>query len=108
MLVKARPTLKGLMVVIALIGVGTGAMIRPNKFWALVLPVFLLTMLLTAILGFLIRRGPKRAYWVGFALFGWAYLVPILYWQDETVNDSMSINAMIRRPIFGFIEIVAV
>ena len=32
-LVKSLPTLKGLMVVIAVIGVGIGALIRPNKFW---------------------------------------------------------------------------
>src|SRR5262245_46227742 len=58
LLLKRRQwTLKGLMIAIALIGVGLAALVRPSKGWTLVLPLFLLIMELTAILGVVLRRG---------------------------------------------------
>ena len=76
----------------------------------LVLPVFLVTMLLTAILGFLIRRGPKRAYWVGFAVFGWAYFIPIFFWGSDFTNDPIpiSIKHVINTPLAVLFEIILV
>jgi hypothetical protein len=35
-------------------------------------------MLCTSILGAFFRRGPDRAFWLGFAVFGWAYFVVAL------------------------------
>ena len=72
---KRRITLKSVMIAIVVIGVGLAAMVRPNMLWALVLSVFHFTILLSAILGMLYRRGLKRAYWTGFAVFGWAYYI---------------------------------
>ena len=69
---RRRPTLKSLMIAIIVIGLGLAALVRPNDLWALTLPIVLLTMLLTAIPAAFFRRGPKRAFWTGFALFGWA------------------------------------
>ena len=82
-------TLKGSMIAIAVIGVGMAALVRPNKLWAFVLPPLSMTMYLTSILGLLFRRGPRRAYWAGFALFGWAYLILnlVLFREPET-NSS--------------------
>jgi hypothetical protein len=85
-------TLKGLMIAIVMIGVGIAALVRPTKLWAIVLPFLLLTLCLTAILGLVFRRGPKRAFWVGFAVFGWTYfvLILVLSWRFDFVNSGVS------------------
>ncbi len=71
-------TLKGLMIAIVVIGIGLAALVQPSILWAMILSFLLWTLSLTAILGILFRRGPRRAYWVGFALFAWAFL--FLFW----------------------------
>lgn len=64
-------TLMGLVLVI---GVGIAALKFPSQFLAASLFMLTLGVLSTAILGVAFSRGPKRAWWSGFALFGWGYL----------------------------------
>jgi hypothetical protein len=71
------------MIAVAVIGAGAAALVKPNRAWALVLLALFQIALLTAILGLLLRRGPRRTWWVGFALFGWAYLIPAFFLPDE-------------------------
>jgi hypothetical protein len=105
MLLKRRPTLKGLMIAIAVIGVGIAAVILSNKFWAFVLPIFYMTTLLTAILGSLFRRGRERAYWIGFALFGGAYATYFLR-QDNFLIGNTSFKDIINQPVSFLIKLV--
>lgn len=105
-----RPTVKGLMFIVAVIGVAIAALIRPIKLWAIVLPLFQLTLCLTAILGSLFRRGPKRAFWVGFAVFGWAYfiLTVVFFWQHDVVNSPMSFPRAVGESlaiVIGFLMV---
>lgn len=102
-------TLKRLMIDVAVIGVGVAALLRPNKGWAVALPVLFLTMLLTAILGVLVRRGHGRASWVGVALFGWAYLIPIYFWhEDILISTPMSTKRILKQPLVELLDIVMV
>jgi hypothetical protein len=106
---RGHLTLKRLMIVVAVIGVGVAALFRPTKGWAVALPVLFLTMLLTAILGIWLRRGHERAYWVGFALFGWAYLIPVYLWhEDIIINDPMSTKRIVKRPLVELLDIVMI
>ena len=98
------------MVIVAVIGVAIAALIHPIKLWAIVLPIFQLTLCLTAVLGSLFRRGPKRAFWVGFALFGWAYfiLTVVLFWQHDVVNSPMSFPRAVGESlaiVIGFLMV---
>jgi hypothetical protein len=65
---KAKPTILGLMGLIAFVAVGLAAARSNDELWAAV--VFALTMfaLCTASLVAIYRRGA----WAGFAVFGWA------------------------------------
>jgi hypothetical protein len=103
-----RPTVKGLMVIVAVIGVAIAALIRPYKFWAIVLSLLQVTLCLTAVLGLVFRRGPERAFWIGFALFGWAYfiLTVVLFWQHDVVNSPMSFPRAVGESlvvVYGFL-----
>lgn len=110
-MISPRPTVKGLMVKIALIGVALAALLRPIKLWGIVLPLLQVTLCLTAILGLLFRRSPKRPYWIGFALFGWAYfiLTLVLFSQHDFVNSPMSFPRIVGESlatVIGFLMIL--
>jgi hypothetical protein len=67
-------TLFGLVTIVAL---GCAALRSPSELWASSLFTFTIVVLLAAILRAILRRGPARAFWIGFALFGWGYLLLI-------------------------------
>lgn len=72
---RPRFTIGGLLGIVAFVAVAFAALRHPTDAWdSGVFGVTLLT-LLTSILLEVHRREERRAYWLGFALFGWAYLV---------------------------------
>jgi hypothetical protein len=68
-------TIAGLMVMILLIGIALGALRRPSYLAAAFLFSAALVILTTSILGVLYTRGSARAFWSGFAIGGWMYLL---------------------------------
>jgi hypothetical protein len=92
------------MVVIALVGTIVAALVRPNQGWAIVLPPIFLTLLLTALLGVLLRRGSKRAFWVGVALFGWAYMA-LLAFSDDLPSRS-ALGQVLNFPLAATLDIL--
>jgi hypothetical protein len=98
-------TLKGLMIAIVLIGVGIAALVRPIKLWAMVLALLQLTMCLTAILGLVFRRGPERASWTGFAVFGWGYLILLIVvtWGSAFVNSPFSFTQTLGESVVNLL-----
>jgi hypothetical protein len=65
---KAKPTILGLMGLIAFVAVGLGALRSNNELWAAVVLALTVFALCTASLVAIYRRGA----WAGFAVFGWA------------------------------------
>jgi hypothetical protein len=70
-----RLTLSGMLGLIALVGLGLGALRSASVFWVSAVSWVLLFWLCAALLGVIFARGASRVFWTGFALFGWAYLV---------------------------------
>jgi hypothetical protein len=70
-----RLTVVGLMLVVLIVGVDLAALRSPTELGASVAFTMTLGILVAAILGIVYRRGPRRAYWLGFALFGGIYLL---------------------------------
>lgn len=104
---QLRHTLKSLMIVVATIGVGVAALARPNKGWAIILSAFFLILLLTSLLGILLRRGPRRAFWIGFALFGWAYLAPLVFGKDD-FRSLLSLDHLVYGPLIGTLDFMVI
>lgn len=98
------------MIAIVWIAVGMTALIRPSKAWSLVLPFVLLSLDLTAILGVVLRRGLRRAYWLGFALFGWVYLILLVYLLSggAPLFSSSTPESFINDALEGWIELFAI
>src|SRR4051794_34921237 len=70
---QPRLSLSGLMVLVVFIGVGIAALRDASEPWAGIVLLLTLGLLGVSILGVVYRREARRAWWVGFALFGWGY-----------------------------------
>lgn len=69
-----RFTIAGLMVVVLICGVGLASLRDTSEFWSGILLSITLLLLGFAIAGVAYRREGQRAFWLGFAVFGWGYL----------------------------------
>jgi hypothetical protein len=55
------------------------ALLNASEWWGSATCTLTLVVLLVAVLLSVFRRGPSRAFWVGFAIFGWAYVL-LIFW----------------------------
>jgi hypothetical protein len=72
---RLRVTIRGLIALVLLVGFGLAALRGATIGWTAASILAVLAILCTATLGGLVRRGPSRSEWIGFALFGWAYFL---------------------------------
>jgi hypothetical protein len=75
---RPRVSIGRLMIVVLVVAVGTAALKAADEVWAGAMLTLTLGLLGVAVLGALFRREGRRAFWVGFALLGAAYLAPTL------------------------------
>ena len=71
---RIRVSLAGLMGMVLISGIAFAALRDLSESGAGVLLLVTLAILATAILGVVYRRDAKRAWWLGFGLYGWGYL----------------------------------
>jgi hypothetical protein len=71
---KPQVTILGIMAVVALMATALVALRSTVEIWASAHFSLTLALLCTAIPGIAYSRGGRRAFWVGFAAFGWPYL----------------------------------
>ncbi len=81
---RIRFNIANLVAVILILGVGCAALREATDLW--VSSIFSLTLgvLLLSILLAVHRREKRRAFWLGFALFGWIYLALTLMPSTES------------------------
>ena len=72
---RARVSIAGLMVVVLLLAVGFAGLRTASALWASAIFTFAITLLAAALLGVAATRGRSRMTCLGFALFGWIYLL---------------------------------
>jgi hypothetical protein len=72
---QARVSIAGLMVAVLLLAVGFAGLRTASALWASALFTFTVTLLAAALLGVAASRGRSRMACLGFALFGWVYLL---------------------------------
>jgi hypothetical protein len=75
---RFRSSIAGLLGVVVLVAVALAALRDPTDAWDSGVLGLILLILLTATLLVVHRTRRKRAYWLGFGLFGWAYLIASL------------------------------
>lgn len=93
-----RLSLRVSMACIVVLALALAALRSPSDSW--VGPMFSMTpgLLLTAVLGVVYRRGTSRAFWLGFALFGWAYwLLSFGPWFDSWVAPHLVLTRPVKQ-----------
>jgi hypothetical protein len=96
MLNLKRPTILGLMVLIAYLAVGLTAIRSDDKIWAAI--VMYLTVFLLCSATLLAIHG--RSAWAGFAIFGWAYF--LLFNPNEPDRWPGSISMILATYVVRF------
>jgi hypothetical protein len=86
---KRRSTIGGLMAVVLVLAIGLAALRNPSVLW--VGTIFLATRVILALgaIGVVLRKHAERAWWLGFSVFGWGYLV--LLTPSPTTMTSMQL-----------------
>jgi hypothetical protein len=70
-----RVTILAIILGVAACAMAFTALRSASKVWYSVLYTFTAFLLLTAVLALRFRRGNERAFWFGFAVFGWAFFL---------------------------------
>ena len=74
---RLRFTLRQLLGIVALIALAVPALMHASLWWAAAWLSGYLLALGIALLGIVYRDGARRAFWIGFALFGWEYVLTV-------------------------------
>ncbi len=93
---RFRFNITSLLVVVLLVAVGFAALRESSDLWESGLFTLTLGVLLTSILLAIHRSGKRRAFWMGFALFGWIYLGLTLMPSTE--------SRLITTKAFGYLD----
>jgi hypothetical protein len=88
-----RISIAGLLGLVVAIALGLAAVVNANEFWAWATLLLTLTVLFGSVIG-TILRGWRTGGWLGFAVFGWGYLlllfVPGLGDHVRSLSDPMA------------------
>jgi hypothetical protein len=102
---RLRISLAGSLGIVAVIAMGLAGMVSASRLWTAAAATVTLALLLTALLGACLLDGIDRAFWAGFALFGWSYII-LVNWDwiggqfghDLTFGLSDLAEVAIPRP----------
>ena len=72
---RLRFTLAQLMAMVLYLGFGFAALRNADEFWASAAYTLAITLIAVALVGAFARNDKARTPWVGFAVFGWTYLL---------------------------------
>ncbi len=81
---RFRFNIANLLVIIFILGVGFAALRESSDLWESGIFTLTLGVLLTSILLAIHRHEKRRAFWIGFAVFGWIYLALALMPSTES------------------------
>ena len=73
-MIRPRTTIAGLIVFVTIVAVALAALRAADDAWDAGTFGLTLLILMVSVLMTVHRRGQRRAFWLGFSLFGWAYL----------------------------------
>jgi hypothetical protein len=108
---RIRFSIAGLLVVILVLGVGFAALKESTDLWHSGLFTLTVGVLLISVLLAMHRSTAKRAYWIGFALFGWSYLalslMPSIESRLLTTKGLAYLHSKIPRSIANGMGLVS-
>ena len=98
---RFRYSIAGLLGLVLFVAVAFAALRQADELWDSALFSLTVGLLLTSVLLTIHRTGRKRAFWLGFALVGWTYLIASLIPPVEsrllTTTGLAHLDSMIPR-----------
>jgi hypothetical protein len=87
---RPQISIAGLVLVIAVVAVGLAAIRSGSPAWSGAMFSIMAFAMISSLLGVALTRGLRRAYWSGFALLGWSYLILVYVpWLHENVGQFL-------------------
>jgi hypothetical protein len=90
------------------VALGCAALVQATALWCSAAGLAVTAALFTAVLAAIYRSSPDRAFWAGFAVFGWGYLIlvygPIL--RIERPDSSAGESLVSIEPIDALYELI--
>lgn len=93
-----RFSLKTMLVLFTAVAVSTAGLIYANILWAAFFYTVAFLAVLTGMVGALVRRGPMREFWIGFALFGGGYFALALVGENSLARFSSNLQQGAQPP----------
>jgi uncharacterized membrane protein YtjA (UPF0391 family) len=72
-MMRFRVSIAALMAAVLVAAIGFAALTNPSAWWSSILFTLTLALFLIATVGAI--RGGNKTFWLGFALFGWSYMI---------------------------------
>jgi hypothetical protein len=72
---RLRFALAQLIAAVLFIGFGFAALRNADEFWSSATSTLAIVSISAALAGAIVRKGRSRTAWIGFAVFGWTYLL---------------------------------
>lgn len=86
------------MGVILAVGLCTAALREATELWAGAALLVVLVFLAAAILQAIHKRSASRAFWLGFALFGWGYLLLVMSpWFSDHLGAKLPTSLLLEQ-----------
>jgi len=89
MKIRLRFSLATLMCAVCASAFACAALRFASELWASLVFTVTFGLLLVGVLGVALRQGPARAFWLGFSVFGWAYVVLAFGWFGINVSHQL-------------------
>ena len=89
---RIRFSLRWMFAAVAFAAVVTAALTDGSSRWAALAALTSIFWMLASVLGVIYRREASRSFWVGFAVFGWAYL--ILSQETTGLSEAMPTHVL--------------
>ena len=87
-----RISLASLIGMVAMIALALAGMLSGSRLWLMLTSTVTLAVLLAALLASWLFLGNDRAFWVGFALFGWTYLILVNWdWVGGQIGHDLTV-----------------
>jgi hypothetical protein len=96
-----RFSIGSLLMLIAIVAVGMAALRYPSPLWASTIYTVAAVVLIAGVSNAILGRGARRAYWIGFALFGGAYFFLAFFTNQlltETILDLIYPHVSLHSP----------
>ncbi len=91
-----RFPIAALMVAVLIVALGLAALRNSSATWAGVTFLVTCAVLCLAVVGIVCDGDARRAWWLGFALFGWGYLV-LAFWSSVELPTMVLLDAISER-----------